>query len=298
VVRRASLAVLVVVPLLGACVSGTQPDTGAASALSVQGGQYFNGPMPAAQNGPAVTDVETRADTVRAGQIGFGVAGRLAQGAHAVALTLQGDPGYWVLPGGLEDLDFPGQVDYSAKLSFAPSLPPGPTNLTLRAVDGAGEFGPPSTLVLTVGGNAPTGALVVTLTWDTESDLDLHLVDPNGTVIWTRHPTSIVLPPPGSFDAGVPNQPVGILDRDSNGACVIDGYRQEDVVFQLEPPKGHYTVRVDAFSMCSQPVANWHASVIHDGVPGPSAEGTMGPNDTITSHDANAGLTVFAFDVE
>ena len=50
-----------------------------------------------------------------------------------------------------------------------------------------------------------------------------------------------------------PSPPRPYLDFDSNANCVIDGRRQENVIFPTgSPPPGVYTVRVDASSLCGQ----------------------------------------------
>ena len=79
-----------------------------------------------------------------------------------------------------------------------------------------------------------TGDLVVTLTWDTESNLNLHVGDPDGADIYWGNQSS---QPPFAF-----NQPdsgsFGYIDYDSNANCVIDGLRREDVIWPDPPPSG------------------------------------------------------------
>ena len=84
--------------------------------------------------------------------------------------------------------------------------------------------------------------------------------------IWAKAP--IGLPPvPGGYD--ILNDPTmaaevdaaGKLDFDSNANCIIDGSRQENVVYPQMPPSGEYIVRVDAFSMCGQAAAQWEVTV-------------------------------------
>ena len=113
--------------------------------------------------------------------------------------------------------------------------------------------------------------LVVTLTWDTEADLDLHVVIPNVVdpttpiEIWAKHPIGIPIP-----TLEMPIDPYAVatapyLDFDSNANCVIDGRRQENVIFQAPPPPGSYAVLVDTPSLCGQPDAQWTASATLDG---------------------------------
>ncbi len=84
-----------------------------------------------------------------------------------------------------------------------------------------------------------TDNLQVTLTWDQNSDLDLHLAEatPDGTtqVIYWGAPTSTH---------------GGTLNLDSNGACAIDSVRNENIYYTSAPPDGTYTVKVDNWENC------------------------------------------------
>ena len=42
---------------------------------------------------------------------------------------------------------------------------------------------------------------------------------------------------------------------------MIDGRRQENVIFTEPPPAGQYIVRVDTFSLCGQASAQWQVTV-------------------------------------
>jgi hypothetical protein len=78
------------------------------------------------------------------------------------------------------------------------------------------------------------GALVISLDWDTEADLDLHVQLPSDgdagvNEIWSRKPSGL---PFGSAGASVDSgMQAGYLDFDSNSMCVIDGRREENVIF-------------------------------------------------------------------
>jgi hypothetical protein len=164
-------------------------------------------------------------------------------------------------------------------------------------------------LSLKVQSQVPTGALVVTLTWDTESDLDLHVTVPNATdpsmpvIVWAKAP--LALPPVGSSDPAYTAAQVaaaGSLDIDSNAQCVIDGRRQEDLIFPVAPapppPAGTYEVRVDAMSMCGQGVAHWHAiAVVDNDVEHPVGEafGQLTDLDASRPHVATSGILAFTF---
>jgi uncharacterized protein YfaP (DUF2135 family) len=129
----------------------------------------------------------------------------------------------------------------------------------------------------------------VTLSWDTQADLDLHLVLPTGTTVWAKNLNSV--------DPNQNPDPTsgGILDYDSNGNCQIDGRRREVVYFNQPPPAGHYLARVDTFSLCGEAQANWTVEVA--GAASKKASGFSRDRDTAFAHDAAAGVTAIEFDV-
>ncbi len=72
-----------------------------------------------------------------------------------------------------------------------------------------------------------TGALQISLSWNTETDQDLFVTDPNGDVISFSNTTS---------SSG------GMLDRDDT-----DGFGPENVFWEDEAPDGTYSVSVNDF---------------------------------------------------
>ncbi|HEX2570135.1 MAG TPA: hypothetical protein VH877_11300 [Polyangia bacterium] len=282
--------------LAAAGCSGASPSRGLESVLRLDG-QYQPGPLPAEDSaGPAVTAVESNNNTVRPGQQNKRLSGRLAAGARALALWLEGDPGYWILPAGAPDVLFPGELTYEARYALSSALTIGPHDLVLRAVDEAGRFGPTSRLGLTAELPAPTGPLVVTLRWDTESDLDIHVVIPSGVDIWSKNINSYQQTPGDPVDPEALAQG-GVLDFDSNGACQIDGRRQEDVYWRRPPPSGHYVVRVDTFALCGEIGARWSVEAVLNGQVLGRAAGFSGETETRMPHVAGGGLLAFEFDV-
>ncbi len=94
------------------------------------------------------------------------------------------------------------------------------------------------------GGN---GDVQVTLRWDTDTDLDLHVFEPtaNGSCEISY------------ADPNRPGQPsmcgaVGSLDLDSNAGCSIDHVNVENIIYPPGPvPSGTYTVQVENYDDCS-----------------------------------------------
>ena len=297
--RPLLLLLLVAIATSPACSGGTAADTGIEAWLRVDGAQFFAGPMPDG-TGPAVASVSLVSNDVRAGQIDKSLSGALEPGSSSVALMLDGDRGYWVLPAGTPSVASPTFPSFTTSLSFAIGMPGGSYTLDVRAVDDAGRFGPLNTdsqLTVTAFGTPPPGLLVFTLTWDTESDLDLHVVDPTGAEIFARNMSSYVKPPPGQQTDPNAYLSGGILDFDSNASCLIDGRRQEDVAWTETPPNGRYIARVDTFSLCGQVSAHWTVRAYSNGVVVAEAQGSSFDSDTRQPHDRGAGVKAIELNV-
>ena len=81
-----------------------------------------------------------------------------------------------------------------------------------------------------------TGEVQVSVSWDTPTDVDIWLIEPDGTVI---------------FWAATQSAAGGQLDLDSNPACFLDNINNENITYEDgTPPSGEYSVVVDYFSDC------------------------------------------------
>lgn len=98
-----------------------------------------------------------------------------------------------------------------------------------------------------------TGELQVSVSWDTKTDIDLHLLEPDGTEIYYFTPVS---------DSG------GELDLDSNVLCVFDDINNENITYQnASPPVGEYLVTLAYFSACDeQGPTNYVVTVRNNGL--------------------------------
>jgi hypothetical protein len=292
VVRAALLLLLV------SCSGSGRPERGLAAKLRIEGGAFYRGDLPDAAGGPLVKQVALGNSVVLPGMRNKPAKGTLAPSARAVAIALAGDPGYWIVPARPAEAAEPGQPTFNVGLSFAPDVV-GPTlDLIVQASDAEGRFGPQEIQPLTVMTRPPPeGALVITLTWDRDADLDLHVVDPSGVEIFKRNINSYERPPPGEPVDPEAWKKGGILDFDSNAQCVIDGQRQENVVWKADPPKGRYLVRVDTFSLCSEITARWVVEARVAGNVVGRAEGQSTSGDTRAPHDRGAGVLALELDV-
>jgi len=291
---RAALIALAV----AGCTEGATADLGLDSQMRIAGAAFVRGPTPSDSDGPAVASVRLKTNTIWPGYANKPIGGALDPTATAATLAMSGDVGYWIVPAGPADFSTPTLPSFQAAASFARTLLPGAYTLETRAVDAAGRFGPPDRQILTGLAAPPSSAgvpseLVVMLTWDTEADIDLHVVDPLGREIYHGDTTTLDTFTPG----GGAQSSFGFLDADSNANCNIDGLRQESVIWVGTPPVGRYLVRVDTASLCGQPIARFSVRVSRDNAPVAVANGVSLDTDTWGPHDRGAGILALSFDV-
>lgn len=109
------------------------------------------------------------------------------------------------------------------------------------------------------------GEVRVTLTWEGDDDLDLHVIDPSGERIWWQD---------NSAASG------GLLDRDDNvGVCGTDPEPGgvENVFWPVgDAPTGSYSVEIYSFNDCAPANADWTLQVFVGGVLVVDQSGTGG----------------------
>jgi hypothetical protein len=263
--------------------AGTRQDSRAVAA------QFFSGELPAGADGPATT-ITNRQSAIFPGTLGKKIGGNASIEATAVAIKFKGlGTGYWVVPTTLLDADLKGTILWDAQLAIARDMPTGRQTLLAVASDADGRYGPQTEVPLLVQPLIPPGPVVASLTWDTNADLDLHIVTPDGKTLDPKHP-STAIKVNGMFPPGT-----GVLDRDSNAACAIDGIRQEDVVWNSYPAPGIYLAKVDMFSACGEPAANFAFRIYIDGVP---TEPVAGRLLSIHADNGGPGLALTNFEIQ
>lgn len=286
--RRASLALALV-----AC-SGVESRSALTEPVRVQNASFKEGTLPGIAGAkPEVTSLETASLVVRSRQSGKSITGRTSPDAVAVGLALSGlGTGYWVFPVGGPDPANGGELDWSATLDFGTDIPPGKHDLAVVGIDASGRPGAIRTLSLCVASDTPDNlaacdpsakppAAVVSLTWDSAADVDLVVSAPDGSLLSSKRPA---IRSSGS-DAGV-------INRDSNSACVYDGIQREDLVFQSAPPPGSYLVYASLFSACGHAPVHFHVAVTQAGMV------TLTRDGTLLAVDANGGAKVGTFVTE
>jgi hypothetical protein len=255
--------------LLVAC-GGAEPITlGLEEPLRVPDAQFVEGELPgrppltAAQimagerpRTPYVTSPDTAGRALNPVETGFVISGRASPEAYAIGVLIDRfGTGYWLFPTGSPDPANNDELLWRRAIDFGASLEPGLHHLRLAAIDeqgGAGtqaefEFCMRSPIPDNLNSCAPTReppALVVSLSWDNDADLDLRVVTVDGDVI----------------DHDAPKQDPELADsaffeHDSNAGCVSSGVPRENVVFPTKPPRGTYLVYANLHDACGERAA-------------------------------------------
>jgi uncharacterized protein YfaP (DUF2135 family) len=181
------------------------------------------------------------------------------------------------------EMRLPGaQTSASVLLTFPQQLPLDQFDLQFAAANSAGVVGPYSTLSTSVT-EVGTGDVQVTLSWDADSDVDLHVVGPGNDEIYYGQPDS----PSG-----------GTLDLDSNAGCTLDHVRNENITWPIgRAPRGHYIVRVDYWSSCGVAGTTFSVRVNNSGAvqiatgsfTGNGDRGGLGDGQTMLTFDRSTG---------
>lgn len=177
------------------------------------------------------------------------------------------------------------QTSGSVLLSFPQDIALDQFDLQVAVAEASGAVGPYVSLSTTVQ-EVGTGDVQVTLSWDADSDVDLHVVGPGGEEIYYGRRT-------GSNGAE--------LDLDSNAGCDIDGVRNENITWPIgRAPRGPYIVRVDYWSSCGVERTNYTVRVNNGGdvqivtgsFTGPGDRGGSGSGRTVATFERTTGAAV------
>ncbi len=253
-----------------------------------------SGSPPAASNSgaPSVT-VSGNTATVKGGSGFIDVTSDTTLNGTTVNLTevyvaVTGTSGYYKIAN-------VNQTSVRLRMQYSTTIP---VSLPLL-VNGAANGGVSAQKSFTVTRlSAATDNLQVTLTWDQNSDLDLHLdetVDGTTEVIYWGARTSTH---------------GGTLNLDSNGACSIDSVRNENIYYTSAPPNGTFTVKVDNWENClwddnavppQGKAVSWILTVRHGSDPVCTATGTFPATDrgdgSIGSDSRNNGVVAKTFTI-
>ena len=131
-------------------------------------------------------------------------------------------------------------IQYGSPPSFTP-----PTYDFSSLVTTANAWSEPANVDIKVT-DVGSGNFQITLTWDTATDVDLHLEEPGGYEIYWLSPNSTL----GD----------GYLDVDD-----LDGFGPENIYFDTNIPSGNYTVKVKMFNNYGITSTNYSVTVKRNG---------------------------------
>jgi hypothetical protein len=287
-----------------ACTQGQVADVGLTEPLVVQGGQFIPGDFPSPAPGTrdagpdavaplSAFDLSVNPDFLVPGLAGVGFSATTTIDAVALGVRMTDEgTGYWVVPTGIALVNngLPSMVRGVASTgTLSRTDVPGNTSVSAVAIGSDGTVGTPTTYPVCLesripdNGHAcssshpprPVPALVFSLQWDTNFDLDLDVIVPSGLIVNPKTQTASVLVDGGAPEAGPVTNAVGlyagttgIIDRDSIGSCVIDGWKEEDLVFQDTPPPGLYDVYANPFDSCGQSSVRFTLTIYQPGPDG------------------------------
>lgn len=207
-------------------------------------GQLNSGAPPAPSTGPSLT-VPTNLQGITGGSSAMALSA--SSPMRTVVVFVDGVDGYYLVPLGSDATN--GQA-----IITIGGLPPVlEFDIVFAAAGPDGVYGPySSTTIQAIA--AAGGDIQVSVTWNTDADVDLHVVEPGGSEIYYGSPTS------GSG---------GQLDIDANAACAVSGLTQENIGWAPgTAPPGTYTVRVDYWDACGAASTDYVVTVsLRPGVP-------------------------------
>ena len=253
------------VPFVLGALPGTEaPDAGPAEA----GVDDAGAPLP--PTGLKVTTVDSQNNIVYPGQTGKKLAGHVTESARSIGLRfLDLGTGYWSFPVDIADPQTPGQLTWEATCDFARTVKPGIHNLRFVPFDANGTAGEQRDLKVCVPSptdglhacddKKPTPAAMIELTWDTNVNLDLHVTTPAGKDVSPHAPSTSTTLDDGGI--GVDPKMDGIIDRDSNANCIIDGIDRETLSWQSYPAPGNYQLRANLVDPCGQQTVRFTVTV-------------------------------------
>ena len=190
-----------------------------------------------------------------------------------IYISIGGADGYW-------QLDLPSSVTAAALILQLAATPPQGSFDLRTALGASGSAGPAASNTISTSDLAHADVAAV-VSWSVPSDVDLHVLDPNGYEVYFGQTSS----PEG-----------GKLDIDSNAACDIDNVDREIISWpQGTAPHGTYKVWVEYFDDCQVTSTPWTLTVSAKGsggvlttVSGGNKTGTFSgvgngqPSDTVT----------------
>ncbi|MBW2720066.1 MAG: hypothetical protein JRD94_16395 [Deltaproteobacteria bacterium] len=200
---------------------------------------FNSGSPPSASGGPTVSSAGGEiVITGGAAQVTITAAGEFS----TIYVSIEGVDGYW-------SITVPNGTLSALLLLLAEDIPGDAFDVLYQVAVDSGAVSDAHvvpTEVIDVG----TGLVQVSVSWDTPTDVDLHVVDPAGEEVSYRNRWSA---------SG------GELDLDSNAGCGLDNVNNENITWTDSAPTGEYTARVNYYSACDVPGTTSYVVTVRSG---------------------------------
>ena len=234
--------------------------------VEVLGGVYTSAALPepsGTAEAPAITGVDGPATYINGGSATFALAFTGTEAASQLAVAVAGFDGHFILPvdsvSGLVEFELTFDHDIFDQITAKASA----VQIVVEMLDVIGQVSAAFDFLLD-GVEVESGEVKISLSWDTFTDVDLHVTEPNGEVIYYSHKTSAT---------------GGQLDLDSNPGCSIDGINNENVYWpDGASPPGEYEVKAHMYSDCEEGGATGTVTMSFCGEDSPQVETfSLGP---------------------
>lgn len=226
--------------------------------IKILEGTFVAGNEPTSSGaGPTLTSVDGMFSLVNGGSGNFVLKFTHPEGLENIKeaiVAVERDPGYFVVP-----IADPSSGEFTINIFIREDIRYNSISIKFAVKDAAGNISNyiTKTIIIILTG---TGDVKVSLTFDRNEDLDLHVWEPkiDGSV-GGEH----------IYFANKNSATGGILDLDSNAACSIDAKNNENIYWPSgSAPAGTYQVQVHYWAHCTtgDPVpANWIITIIVKG---------------------------------
>jgi len=234
--------------------------------IAIDGAVYQFSAFPAASgvaDAPVVSTISGPESFINGSSSNFSLAFTSSRSVSQMLVQVSGFDGYFLLPVPAEsssvDFKMSFDDDIMERLGGEKALKEGGAVLQMLVslVDAAGAIGNAYNWMMS-GVEVASGDVKASISWDTATDVDLHVIEPDGTEIYYSNRNS---------SSG------GSLDLDSNPGCNIDGVNNENIFWPAgQSPTGEYTVSAVMYSDCEQGGASGTITISYCGPDSPLVE--------------------------
>ncbi len=220
---------------------------------------------------PIISSVEGPLEFINGGSSEFTVHSSSGSNISAILVKIDSFDGYYHVPvyttgnsGTFKlsfDSDFFDKMESRARSAIS-------VNINITIIDDLNQVSAVHNLPLD-SNETGFGDVKVSISWNTATDVDLHVTDPNSTRTYYGNKT------PGNGST---------LDLDSNAGCDIDGVNNENIYWDTGTAiSGEYTVLINMWSLCEASGASGTVTMIYNGDDAPRVESwSLGSSQTYT----------------